>query len=52
MVRPTLNTTLTTIQNRHPLPEHPRPPVPKTMIPDSPGLSSPAPPTSVRYADS
>lgn len=46
MVRPTLNTTLTTIQNRHPLVEHPRLPVPNTMMPDSPDLSSPSPSTS------
>lgn len=35
MVRPTLKITLTTIQNRHPLAEHPLPPPPNTIIPDS-----------------
>ena len=39
MVRPTLNTMLTTIQKRHPLPAQPLPPPPNTIIPDaSPSL--------------
>lgn len=43
-VKPTLKVTLISIQNRHPPSEHPLPPPPNTIIPDSsPSLRRSAP---------